>query len=199
MQACPGGVVQGPAWSRHVGGKGQRALFLDRDGIVNLDHGYVHTHEATDWVPGIFDLCRAARAAGYLLVIVTNQAGIGRGYYDEAQFRAYSEWMHAQFAQRGALLTGIYFCPCHPEAGLGRYRRDCDCRKPAPGMLLRAAADMGIEVGASILVGDSISDVQAAQAAGLRLAVLFDEADQGLASLAGLFTPVRAVVERTFK
>nr|WP_225540559.1 HAD family hydrolase [Xanthomonas sp. XNM01] len=195
--ACPGGVVQGPDWPRVSTDGGRGALFLDRDGIVNVNHGYVHTVDRTDWVPGIFALCAAARDAGYSLVIVTNQAGIGRGYYDEAGFRRYSEWMHAQFAQRGVPLTGIYFCPCHPDAGLGRYRRDCECRKPAPGMLLRAAADIGIELGASILVGDSISDVQAAQAAGVRLAVLFDNADQGLASLAGLFTPVLAVEKGT--
>ena len=187
MQACPGGVVQGPAWSRHVGGKGQRALFLDRDGIVNLDHGYVHTHEATEWVPGIFDLCRTARAAGYLLVIVTNQAGIGRGYYDEAQFRAYSEWMHARFVEYGAPLAAIYFCPCHPVAGIGRYLRDCECRKPAPGMLLRAARDLGIAPEDSVLIGDSASDIQAAQAAGVRLAVLFRHASAGLDALSGLF------------
>ncbi len=192
MEACPGGVVRGPDWPHRVGVHGQRALFLDRDGIVNIDHGYVHTAEATDWVPGIFSLCAAARDAGYLLVVVTNQAGIGRGYYDEAAFRDYSEWMHAQFLARGVPLTAIYFCPCHPDAGLGRYLRHCECRKPAPGMLLQAAAEIGIDPGSSILVGDSASDIQAAQAAGLRLAVLFRHADRGLAALAGLFGETHA-------
>ena len=194
--ACPGGVVHGPDWLRVSTDGARRALFLDRDGIVNVNHGYVHTIDRTDWVPGIFALCAAARDAGYCLVIVTNQAGIGRGYYEEADFRRYSDWMHTQFMRRGVPLTGIYFCPCHPDAGLGHYRRDCDCRKPAPGMLLRAAADIGIELGASVLVGDSISDLRAAQAAGVRLAVLFDNADQGLAPLAGLFTRLQVVEKR---
>lgn len=189
--SCPGGVVEGPAW-RRAKGRPKAALFLDRDGVINVDHGYVHSPEQTEWVPDIFSFCAAARDAGYLLVVVTNQAGIGRGYYDDAQFRAYSEWMHENFHQRGVPLTAIYYCPCHPHALEGVYRRKCDCRKPAPGMLLRAAADMGIDLESSMLVGDSVSDIQAAEAAGLSLAVLFRHAGVALKSMKGLFDTMAA-------
>lgn len=155
----------------------RRALFLDRDGVVNINHGYVHAPEQTTWVDGIFRLCRDAHAAGFLPVVVTNQAGIARGYYSEAQFLAYTGWIHAQFTRRSAPLLATYYCPHHPLEGQGPLLRDCDCRKPAPGMLLGAADDLGIDLGASIMVGDADSDIQAASAAGLRLAMLFSGGD----------------------
>ena len=155
----------------------RRALFLDRDGVVNINHGYVHAPGQTTWVDGIFELCRGAHAAGYLPVIVTNQAGIARGYYSEAQFLAYTGWIHAQFAEQGAPLLATYYCPHHPTEGLGPLLRDCECRKPAPGMLLGAADDLGIDLGASVLVGDTDSDIQAATTAGLQQAKLFSGGD----------------------
>src|SRR5690606_24836828 len=114
----------------------RKALFLDRDGVININHGYVHAPERTDWVPGIFELVADAHARGYLPIVVTNQAGIGRGHYDEAAFLAYTGWVHAQFAQRGAPLLATFWCPHHPDAGIGGYRVACNCRKPEPGMLL---------------------------------------------------------------
>lgn len=151
----------------------RRALFLDRDGVVNIDHGYVHAPGQATWVGGIFELCRDAHAAGYLPVVVTNQAGIARGYYTEAEFLAFTAWIHAQFAERGAPLLATYYCPHHPTAGLGPLLRECECRKPNPGMLLSAADDLGIDLRASLLVGDTDSDIQAAAAAQLRHAQLF--------------------------
>lgn len=145
----------------------RRALFLDRDGVINANHGYVHTPERTDWVPGIFELVAAAHAKGYLPIVVTNQAGIGRGYYSEAQFLDYTAWQHREFAQRGARLLATYWCPHHPEAGQGDYKVVCGCRKPQPGMLLAAARDFALDLGASVLIGDSDSDLQAAHAAGV--------------------------------
>ncbi|WP_197017187.1 D-glycero-alpha-D-manno-heptose-1,7-bisphosphate 7-phosphatase [Pseudoxanthomonas suwonensis] len=150
-----------------VGPGPYRALFLDRDGVINVDHGYVHTPEQTEWMPGIFDLARAARAAGYVLVVVTNQAGIARGYYDEEQFRSYTLWMHARFEAEGAPLLATYYCPHHPEAGRGELKAACDCRKPRPGMLLAAARRFDIYMAGSLLLGDSETDLQAAQAAGV--------------------------------
>lgn len=144
-----------------------KALFLDRDGVINIDHGYVHKAEEVTFVPGIFELCRAAVGRGYRLVIVTNQAGIGRGYYTEADFAALMDWMRARFAAEGAPLTAVYHCPYHPEHGVGEYRRESDWRKPGPGMLLAAAAEHGIDLESSILIGDSETDVMAAQAAGV--------------------------------
>jgi D-glycero-D-manno-heptose 1,7-bisphosphate phosphatase len=145
----------------------RKALFLDRDGVININHGYVHTPARTEWVPGIFDRVRDARAAGYLPIVVTNQAGIGRGYYDERAFLAYSAWMHERFSEQGAPLLATYWCPHHAEAGQGEYRIDCGCRKPAPGMLLAAAQAFDLDLPGSVLIGDKASDLEAGRAAGL--------------------------------
>lgn len=167
----------------------RRALFLDRDGVINVDHGYVHQPERTEWIPGIFELARAAQVAGYLPVVVTNQAGIARGFYTEAQFLDYTRWLHAEFARRGAPLFGTYYCPHHPTAGLGNYRRECGCRKPAAGMILRAGEDLSLDLGASLLLGDKESDMEAASVAGLRRARLFrSDLGSALPTFQALFT-----------
>jgi D-glycero-D-manno-heptose 1,7-bisphosphate phosphatase len=145
----------------------KRALFLDRDGVINVDHGYVCTPERTEFVEGIFDLCRLASQRGYLVVVITNQAGIARGYYSEQEFLAYMNWMRSAFAERGARLDAVYYCPHHPVEGKGQYLRACDCRKPAPGMILAAERDLGLDLSRSVFVGDSLSDVQAGAAAGV--------------------------------
>ena len=152
----------------------RRALFLDRDGVINVDTGYVHTPAQTQWVPGIFELCRAGADAGYALVVVTNQAGIARGYYGEAEFRAHSDWLRAQFADRGLQIAGIYHCPHHPTEGVGELRRECDCRKPQPGMLLQAARELGLDLPASAMVGDRPWDIEAARRAGVGRAFMLD-------------------------
>lgn len=143
----------------------RKALFLDRDGVINEDRHFVHTAEQCIFQPGIFELCAQAQEKGYLLIVVTNQSGIARGLFSEAQFLAFTRWMHAQFAGRGITLTQTYYCPHHPEAGQGKYRQECDCRKPKPGMILQAAREHGIDVLQSILIGDKDSDVQAGRAA----------------------------------
>jgi len=149
------------------------ALFLDRDGVINVNHGYVHQAEDTEFIPGIFDLVARAHAAGRVVVVVTNQAGIGRGYYSEAQFEAYTAWMQAEFAARGAPIARVYFCPDHPEHGIGAYRRDTPMRKPGPGMLLQAAAELQLDLARSVLVGDAESDIEAGRRAGLGRTVRF--------------------------
>jgi len=145
----------------------RRALFLDRDGVVNVDHAYVHSEAETDWIPGIFTLVAEAAAAGYLPIVVTNQAGIARGLYDAATFERYTAWVHSEFAARGAPLLATYHCPHHPTAGIGGLRVACGCRKPAPGMLLRAMRDWDLSPSASLLLGDQPSDLAAARAAGV--------------------------------
>ncbi len=155
-----------------------RALFLDRDGVININFGYVHTPEETEWVPGIFDLCRSAILAGYGLVVVTNQAGIARGFYTKAQFVAYTEWMLMQFKERGIDILRVYYCPHHPTAGEGPYRVDCDCRKPRPGMMLAAAQDLGIDLAESVMLGDKGSDMQAARAAGIGTRLLLGDEEE---------------------
>lgn len=166
------------------------ALFLDRDGVINIDHGYVHRVADFEFVDGIFDLARSAVAAGYVLIVVTNQAGIGRGYYTEAQFLALSDWMRAQFAAAGAPITDVYFCPHHPDHGIGVYHRDCPCRKPNPGMIIRAGKDHDLDMRASILVGDTASDIEAANRAGVGRTVLFGQ--HGATTAAGLEPTFRA-------
>lgn len=143
------------------------ALFLDRDGIINIDHAYVHRPEDFHFVHGIFELVAAANHLGYLTVVVTNQAGIGRGYYTETDFHALTDWMRAQFVQRGAIINAVYFCPDHPEHGVGKYRKESNFRKPAPGMLLQAADELSIDLDRSIMVGDKTTDMQAGKAAGV--------------------------------
>jgi D-glycero-D-manno-heptose 1,7-bisphosphate phosphatase len=145
----------------------RRALFLDRDGVINVEKGYVHRREQFTFQKGIFTLCSAAESLGYLLIIVTNQAGIARGYYTESEFLGLTEWMIAEFDRRGVLITKVYYCPYHPVHGVGEYRIDSPDRKPKPGMLLRAQADYNLDLKRSVLIGDKPSDISAAEAAGV--------------------------------
>lgn len=156
-----------------------RALFLDRDGIVNQEVGYLHRPEDVRWVEGIGALCRTAQALGYKLVVVTNQSGIARGLYSEAEFHSLMDWMRAELEREHVQLTAVYFCPYHPEHGVGGYRREHEDRKPGPGMLLRAAREHGLDLARSVLVGDRCSDIAAANAAGLRQAFLLRGTEHG--------------------
>lgn len=151
----------------------RRALFLDRDGVVNRDHGYVHCMAQVEWIPGIFELCREAAEAGHALIVVTNQAGIARGLYDEAQFLEFTRALHARFTEERAPLLATYYCPHHPQAGSGRLTRECACRKPKPGMINHAVGAFGLERAGSMLLGDKRTDLLAAEAAGLGCAALY--------------------------
>ncbi len=144
-----------------------RALFLDRDGVINVEKNYVHRIEDFEFVDGIFDLCRQARELGFKLVVITNQAGIGRGYYTEADFQRLTRWMLEQFSGKGIRIEKVYHCPYHPTAGIGKYRKDSFDRKPNPGMILKAAEELELDLGHSVLVGDKKSDVEASHKAGI--------------------------------
>jgi D-glycero-D-manno-heptose 1,7-bisphosphate phosphatase len=146
---------------------GRAALFLDRDGVINEDVGYCHRKEDVRFLSGIFALVGAANSLRMPVLVVTNQAGIGRGYYTEDDFHRLMAWMGAQFKERGARLDGVYFCPHHPEQGQGAYKTVCQCRKPAPGMIRKAARDHGLALDRSVLVGDSARDMEAGLAAGV--------------------------------
>lgn len=146
----------------------RRALFLDRDGVLNEEVGYLYRPEDVRWVHGAFSLCRTAMEFGYKLIIVTNQSGIARGMYSEADFHALMEWMRGEFEREQVTVDGVYFCPYHPEHGVGPYRREHEDRKPGPGMMLRAAREHGLDLEQSVMVGDRCSDVAAANAAELR-------------------------------
>ncbi len=153
-------------------GSGRPAAFLDRDGVINVDHGYVHRQQDFEFVPGVLEGARRLSERGYALVVVTNQSGIGRGLYTEKDFLVLTDWMRAAFLAAGAPLAGVYFCPHHPTDATGPYRTECDCRKPAPGMLLRAADELGLDLANSVLFGDRASDLLAAQAAGVPCRIL---------------------------
>lgn len=149
------------------------ALFLDRDGVINVDHAYVHRREDFEFIDGIFDLARHACGAGYRLFVVTNQAGIARGYYTEADFHRLTAWMCERFVAENAPIDKVYHCPYHPEHGIGRYKLDSPLRKPRPGMILLAAEEFGVDLARSVLVGDMATDIQAGQAAGVGVNLLF--------------------------
>ena len=151
-------------------------MILDRDGVINEDPGYLWRIEDCRFVAGIFDLTREFAARGFAIVIATNQAGIGRGLFTEAQFQSLMDWISAQFLRHGVVIDRIYHCPDHPTAGIGAYRRASAWRKPAPGMLLQAAADLELDLTRSWCVGDKASDIEAARAAGVGTLVRLDPA-----------------------
>ena len=171
----------------------ERALFLDRDGVINEEVGYLYQPADVRFVPGIFSLCRTAQELGYRLVVVTNQSGIARRYYSVADFEALMDWMRVQLRGEGVALDAVYYCPYHPEHGVGEYRRESEDRKPGPGMLLRAARELGLDLGASVMVGDRCGDVGAANAAGLRQAFLM--AGTETVACDGRFLPVNGLGE----
>lgn len=148
------------------------ALFIDRDGVINREKQYVHRREDFEFIDGVFAACREAAALGYKLVVITNQAGIARGYYSEDDFHALTAWMLERFAQQGVIIDGVYFCPHHPAAGVGDYRKACDCRKPEPGLILQAADDLGLDLATSAIVGDKPSDIEAGRRAGVGTCIL---------------------------
>ena len=143
------------------------AVFLDRDGVINVDSGYVGDWESFVFLPGAIEAMRSLHEAGYALVVVTNQSGIGRGFYTEEDFHVLTERMCKELSQHGVSIAGVYFCPHLPEATLPHYRKTCDCRKPRPGLIHRAAKELDIDLTRSAMVGDKDSDMQAALAAGI--------------------------------
>lgn len=166
-----------------------RALFLDRDGVINVDHGYVIRRQEFEFVDGIFDLCRTARRLGYRIFVVTNQAGIGRGYYSEQEFLALTRWMCGVFERELAAIDKVYFCPTHPVHGVGKYKVASTLRKPGPGMILQAAREFDIDLAQSVLVGDRASDMHSGIAAGVACNLLFlGSAASDLQSVAGART-----------
>lgn len=145
------------------------ALFLDRDGVLNEDQGYVHRWEDFRWIEGAREAIAAFNRAGWLVIVVTNQSGVGRGYYTEAAMHALHARMNAELAVAGGRIDALYYCPQHPEASVEAYRHpDPPDRKPNPGMILRALAEWPIDRERSVLVGDKPSDLEAAARAGVR-------------------------------
>lgn len=148
-----------------------KAVFLDRDGTLNIDYGYVHEIDHFKFIDGAIDTLRELKAMGYLLVLVTNQSGIARGYFSEDQFLQLTEWMDWSLAEHGVDFDGIYYCPHHPE-GKGEYKEECDCRKPKSGMLLQAIKELKIDPRKSVMVGDKVDDLKAGIGANVETNVL---------------------------
>ena len=144
----------------------RRAIFMDRDGTVCEEVGYVNHVDRIRLLPRSAEAIRLANQAGFQTVIVTNQAGVARGYFDEDLVHEVHDAVRRQLAEAGARIDGIYYCPHHPEVGAPPYRRACDCRKPGPGMLLRAQEEMGIDLESSYMVGDTVKDLGAGRAVG---------------------------------
>ncbi|WP_286262412.1 D-glycero-beta-D-manno-heptose 1,7-bisphosphate 7-phosphatase [Thalassotalea atypica] len=150
----------------------KKALFLDRDGIINVDFGYVHKISDFEFVEGIMDLCRYASDMGYEIYVITNQAGIARGYYSIDDFNVLTDWMIKVFKKEDIAIKGVYFCPHHPEKGTNDFVVSCKCRKPEPGMILQAVKEHELDVNKSVFIGDKLSDMHAAEAAGIHNRVL---------------------------
>jgi D-glycero-D-manno-heptose 1,7-bisphosphate phosphatase len=148
------------------------AVFLDRDGTLNEDTGYVHRVEAFRWLPGAIGAVRRLNAAGYYVFVVTNQSGVARGLFDEAAVRDLHGWMNEELRRAGAHIDDIRYCPHHPEASVAAYRMACRCRKPAPGMILDLMRNWPVIAQASIAIGDKERDAAAGRAAGIAAAVV---------------------------
>jgi D-glycero-D-manno-heptose 1,7-bisphosphate phosphatase len=161
------------------------ALFLDRDGVINVDRGYIHRPEQFEFVPGIFELDRFwTNELRRPIVVVTNQSGIGRGYFDQNTYAELTRWMCDRFAAEGTAITRVYHCPYHPLDGIGAYRCDHSWRKPNPGMLLQAASDLELDPARCAIIGDKMSDMEAGAAAGIGLRILLGPCEEKWAELA---------------
>ena len=152
-----------------------KAAFLDRDGVINRDLGYIHRVADFQFLPGIFECCAELQAGGFRLFVVTNQAGIAKGLYTRPQMDALHLWMTGEFGQRGIAIEKVFHCPHHPEGIVSGFAGECACRKPKPGMILTAQAEYGVDLAHSLLVGNRESDIEAGLAAGVATTILVEE------------------------
>ena len=145
-----------------------KAVFFDRDGTLNVDGHYIYRIEDFKWMPDAAEAIRYCHDKGYLVIVVTNQSGVARGYYTEDDVHVLHEYMNDELKRLGTSIDAFYYCPHHPEAKIGKYRIDCDCRKPKPGMVLKACCDFGIDTSKSYMIGDKKRDVECGERAGVR-------------------------------
>ena len=152
----------------HMFGPRRPAAFLDRDGVLNIDHGYAHRPDQIEWIEGAAEAVRILNGAEYYVLVVTNQSGVARGLYDEASVRSLHTHMQNVLSAQGARIDAFYYCPHHPEGTIKSLAVQCRCRKPGPGMLEQAAREWPIDIGASFLIGDRDNDIAAAAAFNIR-------------------------------
>ena len=164
---------------------GRPAVFLDRDGTINEQMGYVNHLSRFQLLPGVARAIRSLNEAGLPVVVVTNQSGLARGYFPESLLEAVHAEMYRLLAEEGARLDGLYVCPHHPEAKEERFRLDCDCRKPRTGLLERAAAELGLDLGRSYMVGDRWSDLRCGAAVGATTVLVLTGYGRGDAAYVG--------------
>ena len=146
-----------------------KAVFFDRDGTLNVDVHYLYRPEDFQWTPEAVEAIEYCHQQGYLVVVITNQSGVARGYYTEAEVQRLHQWMNEELARQGAKpIDAFYYCPHHPQGKVAAYAKECSCRKPQPGMLLQACQEMNIEPVQSYMVGDSPRDVEAGEKAGIK-------------------------------
>ncbi|HDS05767.1 MAG TPA: HAD family hydrolase [Deltaproteobacteria bacterium] len=148
--------------------KKHRAIFLDRDGTINEEVGYLDDLAKLKIIPAAFEAVRLINGAKMKVVVITNQAGVARGLFSEDFVKTANKFLHAEFLKENALIDAFYYCPHHPTEGIGSYRRECDCRKPAAGMLLQAAREMNIDLTQSYIIGDRYNDMEAGKKAGVK-------------------------------
>lgn len=161
------------ASDEHYPIQGKPAVFLDRDGVLNEDSGYVYRKEDFVWIEGAQEAVKYLNQLGYLVIVVTNQSGVARGLYSEDDIDALHTWINEELGKIGAHIDAFYYCPHHPEGTVESYRLACNCRKPAPGQLLVAISEWKVDVTQSCLIGDKPSDIECATVAGIR-GYLFD-------------------------
>ena len=169
----------------------KKALYLDRDGVINIEKDYLYKIEEFEFMDGIVELIQYYQNRGYLIIVVTNQSGIARGYYSDNDFDKLTKWMIREFKKSGVDIKDVFYCPHHPEIS-----GECDCRKPKPGMLHEASLKYDIDLASSIIIGDKERDIEAGLNAGLREAYLFDASNSVVKSKA---TKIVSKLEEVWK
>jgi len=150
------------------------AVFLDRDGVINEDAAYIGRKEDFHFLPGVAEAIRRLNETGYWVFVATNQSGIARGLFTEEQYHELTAWMLSELERQGARIDEVFYCPHHPTEGIGKYRVECDCRKPKPGMVLEAMRKYPVRIEGSVFIGDMQRDLDSGEAAGLT-GILVDE------------------------
>ena len=161
-----------------------KVMFLDRDGVINQEVGYLHKSKDFKFIDGIFEACKYFQSLGFKVIVVTNQSGIARGYYQETDFHILTKWMLVQFYNQDVDILDVFFCPHGPNS-------TCECRKPKPGMLLEARDKYGINMNESWLIGDKETDIDAAYAAGINNTILVKSGHR----IDGMITKAKFILE----